>query len=109
VGVGVVGSWRGFRVVLDGKDRKCFVPNAFHRSVVEIDVGDLQIARPGDGSLLALNRESVVLRRYKYLSCTEIAYWMVTTPMAIGQFDRLSSEGEAQELVAQANAKSGKP
>ena len=56
-----MGSRRGFRVVLDGKDRKCFVPNAFHRSVIEIDVSDLQIARAGDGALLALNRESVVL------------------------------------------------
>jgi hypothetical protein len=51
----------GFRVVLDGKDRKCFVPNAFHRSVIEIDVSDLQIARAGDRAVLPLNRESVVL------------------------------------------------
>ena len=63
-GVSVMRSWGGFRVVLDGKDRKCFVPNAFHRSVVEIDVSDLQIARSGDGALLALNREAVVLRCY---------------------------------------------
>ena len=51
----------GFRMVLDGKDRKCFVPNAFHRSVIQIDVSDLQIARAGDGALLTLNRKSVVL------------------------------------------------
>lgn len=54
-------SWRGFWVVLNGKDRKCFVPNAFHRSVVKIDVSDLQIARAGHGALLALNRKAVVL------------------------------------------------
>lgn len=99
----------GFRVVLDGKDRKCFVPNAFHRSVIEIDVSDLQIARAGDRALLALNRESVVLRRYKYLSCTEIPHRVVTAPVPIGEFDRLPPEGEAQKLVPQANAESGEP
>ena len=33
---------RGFWVVLDGKQRKFFVPKAFDRSVVEIEVGDLK-------------------------------------------------------------------
>ena len=99
----------GFRVVLDGKDRKCFVPNAFHRSVIEIDVSDLQIARAGDRAVLPLNRESVVLRRYKYLSCTEIPYRVVAAAVPIGEFDRLSAEGEPQKLVPQANAESGEP
>ena len=102
-------SWGGFRMVLDGKDRKCFVPNAFHRSVVEIDVSDLQIARPGDGALLALNRKAVILRCDKYLSCTEIPHWVVTAAVPIGQFYRLPPKREAQELVAKANAECGQP
>jgi hypothetical protein len=96
-------------MVLNGKDRKCFVPNAFHRSVIEIDVSDLQIARSRDGALLSLNRKAVVLGRYKYLSCTEIPHWVVTAAVPIGEFYRLSPKREAQELVAKANAKRGEP
>ncbi len=47
MGVGVVGSWRGFRVVLHGENRKSFVANTFHGTVVQIEVGDLQIGAPG--------------------------------------------------------------
>jgi hypothetical protein len=37
--VGIMRARRGFRVVLDGKQRKCFVPKAFDGSVVQIEGG----------------------------------------------------------------------
>ncbi len=45
MGVGVVGSWSGFRVVLHSEHWKFFVANAFHRSVVQIDVACLKAGR----------------------------------------------------------------
>jgi hypothetical protein len=46
MGVGIVG--RGtLPVVLHCENWKCFVPKAFHRSVVQVHVGDLEIGRAG--------------------------------------------------------------
>ena len=59
--VGVMRSRRGLRVVLHGEHWKFFVANAFHRSVVQVAMGDLKIARAGNGVALSQNRESVIL------------------------------------------------
>ena len=51
--------------------------------------------------------EPVVLRCDKYLSCREIAHWMVTTTVSVGQFDRVAAQREPEQLMAQANAENG--
>jgi hypothetical protein len=61
MGVGVVGSRGGFRVILDGKDWKFFVANAFHRPVVQIEMGDLQAGRPRHTGGVAFEGKSMVL------------------------------------------------
>lgn len=105
--VGVVGSRRGFRVVLHGEYRKFFVANAFHGSVVQIPVGNLEPAGAGHRITLSPDRESVVLRRYKYFPCKEIYHWMVAAPMSVGEFDRSTTESQTKQLVSQADAKGG--
>ena len=61
MGVGVMGSRGGFRMILHGKEWKLFVANAFDGSVVQIEVGDLQARRTRHPVRLASNREPVVL------------------------------------------------
>jgi hypothetical protein len=59
--VGIVGSRRGFGMVLHGEHWKFFVANAFHRSVVQVAVSDLEPAGARHALPLTPNRESVVL------------------------------------------------
>ena len=47
MGVGVVGSGRGFGMVLHRKNRKFFVPKAFHSSIVQIEVVTSKSGAPG--------------------------------------------------------------
>lgn len=56
-------AWCRFRVILHGKYRKCFVAKAFHRSVVQIEVGNLQIRCSGYPIGGSLDSESVILGR----------------------------------------------
>src|SRR5580765_510970 len=60
--VGIMRARRRFGVVLDGKQRKCFVPKTFDRSVVEIEVGDLQIGGSRHPRIATLYRKTMVLR-----------------------------------------------
>src|SRR6266849_409111 len=46
----------------------------------------------------------MVLGRDKYLPCSEIPYRMVAAAMAVGELDRLSPQGQTEQLVAEANA-----
>ena len=94
--VGIVGSRRGLRVILHGKDRKFFVANAFHRSIVEIDVGDLESRCTRDSFYFPRDREPMVLGGDKYMSCRDITDGLVATPVPVGKFDRLTTEGESQ-------------
>ena len=91
-----MGSRRGFRVVLDGKDRKCFVPNAFHRSVVEIEVGHFQFGRSGNAGSGAFHRKTMILGGNQDLPGFQLAYRVVPSPVTIGQLHRLAAETEAQ-------------
>ena len=103
----IVGARRRLGMVLHGKDRLAPMPKALDRPIVQIDVRNLEFAGSRNLVLGTLNRESVVLRRYKYLSRKKIPHRVVTAPVPIGEFDRLSPKGEAQKLVPQANAESG--
>src|SRR3982751_2297074 len=97
--LGVVGSRRGFRVVLHGKNRVLAVLDPFHCSVIEVEVGDLERLRTGHTARFAPHREAMVLRCDKYLSCREIAHRMVSPPMAIWQLDGLAAHSQTQQLV----------
>ncbi len=96
MGVGVVRSRRGFRVVLHCEDRKFFVANTFHGSVVEIEVGDLQTpGAPGTPDVVSLHRKTVVLRGDEHPSGGELPHRMIAAPVAIRQLDRASPRRRA--------------
>ena len=59
--VGIVRSRRRFRVVLHCEDWKFMVPNTFHRSIVQINVSDLQARRAWNDPTFSLHRETMVL------------------------------------------------
>ena len=61
VRVGIVGPRRGLRMVLYCEHRKFFVANAFHRSVVQIYVGNLQPGSARNSPVFTLHREAMVL------------------------------------------------
>ena len=87
---------RGFRMILHGEDRKFFVANTFHGSVVQVDVRDFEIRRPWDGGSVTLERETVVLRGDKYLASRNIPHRVVPSAVPVGELDRLTAECEAK-------------
>lgn len=68
MGVGVVGTGGGFWMILYSENRKCFVPKAFHRSVIQVHMSDLEIGRAGDPLRRPVNRKPMVLRRDEHAS-----------------------------------------
>ena len=60
--VGIMRARRRFGVVLHGKQRKFFVPKAFDRSVVQIEVGDLKCRGSRDPGITAFYSKTMVLR-----------------------------------------------
>src|SRR2546425_1422754 len=96
---------RRLRVVLDGKNRVLPVLYSFDRSVVEVKVGDLKRLRARNATRLSPHRESMILGRDKYLSRRKIAHRMIPPAMAVGQLDRLASHRQAEQLMAETDAK----
>src|SRR2546425_1938711 len=96
---------RRLRVVLDGKNRVLPVLYSFDRSVVEVKVGDLKRLRARNATGLSPHRESMILGRDKYLSRSKIAHRMIAPPVAVGQLDRLASHRQAEQLMAETDAK----
>ena len=104
--VGVVGSGRGFRVVLHGEHRKLFVAKTFHRPVVQIDVGDLQIGGARHPGLVSQHGETVVLRCDEHAAGRKILHRMVSAAVAVRHLHRLATISDSQQLMAETDAES---
>src|SRR5687767_7546819 len=98
-----MGARRRLRVVLNGKNRVFPVPDALHSPVVEVKMGDLKRLRTGHSTRLPFHGKTVILRRDKYLSRIEIAYRMVPAAMSVREFRRLATQGQAEELMPEAD------
>src|SRR5438046_2495602 len=98
---------RGLGMVLNGKNWVLAVLDPFDGPVVEVKVGDLKRLRARNARRLSPHCESVVLRRDKYLSCSNIANWMIATPMAVWQLHRLPAHCETEQLVTETDPEDG--
>jgi len=77
--VGVVGTGGGFGVILDAEERQRFVAHAFVGVVVEIDVGDFDVA---GGKGFGIDTETVILRGDFDFLGEEVLHGMIRTVMA---------------------------
>src|SRR5262245_35708816 len=101
MGVGVVRARCGLRVILDSEYRKCFVAKAFHRSVVQIEVGDLQLGRTGDPFGRSLNCKAVVLRGDQYPPRCQILDRVIPASVPIRHLRGLPAESQSEKLMTQ--------
>src|SRR5262245_20720281 len=102
--VRIVWPRRGLGVILRREDRKCFVPKTFHGSIVQIEVGDLEIGGARYTIQVTLHRKAVILRCNENFSRGQVANRMVSTPVTIGQLHRMPAESQSQQLVTETNA-----
>ena len=86
-----MGAWGGLRVVLDCENGQLGVLDPFDCAVIEVKVGDLKSVRPRHAPPITPHRETVVLGRYKHLSCRKIPDRMVPAAMPVGELDRLAT------------------
>ena len=98
----VVWPWRGLGMILDGKDGKVLMPHPFDRPVIEVHLCDfylIGIERFG------IDTESMVLGGDHDPTGLEVFDGLVGSPMAKFQFECLSTKGQAQKLMTQADTK----
>ena len=88
-------------MILDAEDGFGFVPHAFDGLIVEINPIHDDIA----GQRFGIDRESVILGSDFNLPGFQILDRMVGTAMAEFEFESLATEGLAENLVAEADAK----
>src|SRR5437588_656817 len=95
----VPGPRPGLRMVLDGEDRQLAVGHALDRAIVQVDMGHLELRREG----IRIDREAVVLRGDVDAAGAQVLDGLVAAAVAELQLERLSSEGEREQLVAEAD------
>src|SRR3954465_3338531 len=100
-----MGSRRGFRVVLDRKNRQFPMPNAFYGAIIEVTVRHHQLGRSWDpiSALFPPDREPMVLARDQDLARGGVLHGVISAPVPIWQLDRLPAKGQAHDLVSQAD------
>src|SRR5216117_3075532 len=90
----------GLRVVLDGENRQLAVGHPFHRAVVQVHVGYLELRlRQG----VRVDREAVILRGDVDPPSAQILHRLISPAVPELQLERLPAEGEGQELMPEAN------
>ena len=100
--VGIVGSRARLRVVLHTEHRLLSVSESCHRAVIEIQMRDID-ARPGQR--ISVQSKTMVLACDLHLACRSTG--MVESAMAIGQLERAAPQGQAKNLMPQANSEQG--
>src|SRR6266849_11131246 len=99
--VRVVRPWRGLGVVLHGEDRQLPMPHALGGAVVEVHVG---FDEPGLLHRPGIHAEAVVLRGDLDAPGLEVLHGMVGAVVAELELVGAAPEGQAQDLVAEADA-----
>jgi hypothetical protein len=102
--VGVVRSRRGFGVILDTEEGQLFVAHAFVSVVIEIEVGDFDVA---GGERFGIDAEAVILRGDFDFLVEQVLNGMIGAVVAEFQFKGLAAERQSTELMAEADAENG--
>src|SRR6185437_10057342 len=100
----IVRSRCGLGVVLDGEHRQGAMPQAFYRLVVQVHVRHRELGCAGNSGIIAFHREAVVLGRDQNAARRNVEHRMVAAPMTVRHLRRRAAEGEADELMAEADA-----
>ena len=95
-----MGAGGGFGVVLNREDGQAAMTKAFQRAVIQIDVSGLQVA----GQVVEADSKTVILRGNFHFVGALIEHRLIGAPMTELQFESLTSERQAQELMPQADA-----
>ena len=105
---GVMRPGRGLRVVLHSKDRFGAVAKPFYRSVVHVDVRDLELRGSRNvfilGRVGSRYREAMVLRRDQHAPRRQLFHRVISASVAVRHLHRLRTLGERQDLMSQADA-----
>src|SRR5439155_9279790 len=96
----IVRSRAVFRVVLDREHPQVGRGDAFHRAVVEVDVGHLHLAL----ERFRVHREAVVLRGEVDLVADYVADRMIRAAVPELELVGAAAHGEGEDLVAEADA-----
>src|ERR1035438_5024585 len=91
-------------MVLHAEDRLLAVAEAFESPVVQIDVGDFDVV---EIERIRVHREAVIVRGDFDAAGELMAHRMVGAAMSELQLVGFAAEGEAEQLVAQADAEDG--
>src|SRR5262245_10138898 len=96
----VVGARACLRVVLDGQDGVTPVAKPFYGSVVQVDLGNLQIRR----ERVRIHGVTMVLSGDDHLASRKVFHRLVATAVAKFELERLGTQGEAEYLMPQADS-----
>ena len=107
MGKRVVRTRSGLRMVLHGEERELAMANPSIVPSLRLRCVTSRSGAPGMPFCIANHRESMVLRGDKHLAGAEIMYRMVSTPVAVGQLRGFAPEGEAHQLVSEADPERG--
>src|SRR5213593_534457 len=99
--VGVVRPRRGLGVILHGEHGLLAVAHALGGAVVEIDV---RLHQPGLLHGREVHREAMVLRSDLDAPGEEVLHWMIGAMVAELELVGVAAEGQAENLVAEADA-----
>src|ERR1700686_3891544 len=101
---GVVRTRCSLWVVLDPEDWKVAVAKTLDRPVVEIHVRHFQLPGALHRPLIALYRETMVLRGNEHPAGFDFLDRMISPAMAVGHLCGRSAKSESQELMPKANS-----
>src|SRR3982751_27689 len=101
---GIVRAGRGLRMVLDGEHGEFTVAQPLDRTVVQVHVGDLQPWGAGNLPLAPLHGEAVILGGDQNSPGLDLPHGVISPAVAVRHLHRLGAEGEAQQLMPQADA-----
>src|SRR5207249_2886798 len=104
--VAVVGTGAGLGMVLDGDDGELAVAEALYGPVVEVHVGQLELRALEEGGI---HREAVVLRGDLDVARLQVLHGIVRAAVAEPELEGLTPAGQAQDLVAEADAEERDP